>query len=280
MHICLFVLNLRQLESSKRNEKTKQKTKHKKTHTQNTQNQNVVVVWVYIYMFKCQNNNTIQTKQCLLRIVYICRQFDIHTRQTTHLICVCALHVCSSCALFASFFSFFFLFFTKKRNEKREKNLFFWGWNGNGNGFGGRRNAIRKKRRKDYIVFLSFFSNYKSREQRLNLSRSQQQGHSATYNTPFLYLSRMQRIYLLKQFKLWLNSTEMPLVLEHSRDLSYGLWWKKNKHLWVRISSSRRRKISSLSSMDSGLEAFSHNPADGSIAPLAVQPGVYTKCLN
>ena len=44
MHICLFVLNLRQLESSKRNEKTKQKTKHKKTHAQNTQNQNVVVV--------------------------------------------------------------------------------------------------------------------------------------------------------------------------------------------------------------------------------------------
>ena len=153
----LFVCFESETARKQHKKRKKQKTKHKKTHTQNTQNQNVVVVWVYIYMFKCQNNNTIQTKQCLLRIVYICRQFDIHTRQTTHLICVCALHVCSSCALFASFFSFFFLFFTKKRNEKREKNLFFWGWNGNGNGFGGRRNAIRKKRRKDYIVFLSFF---------------------------------------------------------------------------------------------------------------------------
>ena len=27
------------------------------------------------------------------------------------------------------------------------------------------------------------------------------------------------------------------------------------------------------SSVDSDLEAFSHNPADGSFAPLAVQPG-------
>ena len=37
-------------------------------------------------------------------------------------------------------------------------------------------------------------------ERRLNLSRSQQPGHSATYNTPFHYLSRMQRIYPLKQW--------------------------------------------------------------------------------
>jgi hypothetical protein len=32
--------------------------------------------------------------------------------------------------------------------------------------------------------------------------------------------------------------------------------------------------------MDSDLEAFSHNPADGSITPMAFQPGVYTKCLT
>ncbi len=31
-------------------------------------------------------------------------------------------------------------------------------------------------------------------------------------------------------------------------------------------------KITSLSSMDSDLEAFSHNPTDGSFAALAVQP--------
>ena len=31
------------------------------------------------------------------------------------------------------------------------------------------------------------------------------------------------------------------------------------------------KDVSSLSSMDSDLEAFSHNPTDGSFAPLAVQ---------
>ena len=33
-----------------------------------------------------------------------------------------------------------------------------------------------------------------------------------------------------------------------------------------------RGKVTSLSSMDSDLEAFSHNPTDGSFAALAVQP--------
>lgn len=31
---------------------------------------------------------------------------------------------------------------------------------------------------------------------------------------------------------------------------------------------------------DSDLEAFSHNPTDGSFAPLAPQPSTRTKCLN
>ena len=34
------------------------------------------------------------------------------------------------------------------------------------------------------------------------------------------------------------------------------------------------------SSVDSDLEAFSHNPADGSFAPLAFQPSANAKCLN
>ena len=32
--------------------------------------------------------------------------------------------------------------------------------------------------------------------------------------------------------------------------------------------------------MDSDLEAFSRNPADGSFAPLAVKPGANAKCVN
>lgn len=44
-------------------------------------------------------------------------------------------------------------------------------------------------------------------ERRLNLSRSQQLGHSATYNTPFHYLSRLQRIYPLKQWIVVIHRT-------------------------------------------------------------------------
>ena len=38
----------------------------------------------------------------------------------------------------------------------------------------------------------------------------------------------------------------------------------------MRVTSEK--EITSLSSMDSDLEAFSHNPTDGSFAALAVQP--------
>ena len=34
------------------------------------------------------------------------------------------------------------------------------------------------------------------------------------------------------------------------------------------------------SSMDSDLEAFSHNPTHGSFAPLAFQPSAMTNCVN
>lgn len=34
------------------------------------------------------------------------------------------------------------------------------------------------------------------------------------------------------------------------------------------------------SSLDSDLEAFSHNPAHGSFAPLAFQPSAMTNCVN
>ena len=34
------------------------------------------------------------------------------------------------------------------------------------------------------------------------------------------------------------------------------------------------------SGRDSDLEAFSRNPPDGSLAPLAYQPSTYTKCPN
>ena len=41
-----------------------------------------------------------------------------------------------------------------------------------------------------------------------------------------------------------------------------------------------RRAGAPLASLDSDLEAFSHNPAHGSFAPLAFQPSAMTNCVN
>ncbi|KAJ4732694.1 hypothetical protein LUZ62_005404 [Rhynchospora pubera] len=47
--------------------------------------------------------------------------------------------------------------------------------------------------------------------------------------------------------------------------------------LWGR---ERRRALAPVASLDSDLEAFSHNPAHGSFAPLAFQPSAMTNCVN
>ncbi|CAN7088073.1 unnamed protein product, partial [Brassica rapa subsp. narinosa] len=88
----------------------------------------------------------------------------------------------------------------------------------------------------------------------LNLSGSWQQGHSATYNTP-----RSERRF-------------------HRTDLANDtcLWEPK---LLLRVGN-RAVGACVASSPDSDLEAFSHNPAHGSFAPLAFQPSAMTNCAN
>ncbi|CAN7088874.1 unnamed protein product [Brassica rapa subsp. narinosa] len=88
----------------------------------------------------------------------------------------------------------------------------------------------------------------------LNLSGSWQQGHSATYNTP-----RSERRF-------------------HRTDLANNtcLWEPK---LLLRVGN-RAAGACVASSPDSDLEAFSHNPAHGSFAPLAFQPSAMTNCAN
>ncbi|CAN6973738.1 unnamed protein product [Brassica rapa subsp. trilocularis] len=88
----------------------------------------------------------------------------------------------------------------------------------------------------------------------LNLSGSRQQGHSATYNTP-----RSERRF-------------------HRTDLANDtcLWEPK---LLLRVGN-RAAGACVASSPDSDLEAFSHNPAHGSFAPLAFQPSAMTNCAN
>jgi hypothetical protein len=93
---------------------------------------------------------------------------------------------------------------------------------------------------------------------------------------PVPYLSRLQRIYLLQYLELWFSVRPNRLLIgvEVCRNLMM---------LALRLSllaSHRRRWISSLSSMDSDLEAFSHNPTDGSFAALAFQLTACTNYLN
>jgi len=57
------------------------------------------------------------------------------------------------------------------------------------------------------------------------------------------------------------------------------LIWYTSKKLYFDTSLMCRTNIT-VSSTDSGLEAFSHNPADDSFAPLPDQTGANTKYLN
>jgi hypothetical protein len=46
------------------------------------------------------------------------------------------------------------------------------------------------------------------------------------------------------------------------------------------VGRGGRRAEAPVASLDSDLEAFSHNPAHGSFAPLAFQPSAMTNCVN
>ncbi|WZY99695.1 hypothetical protein YC2023_072024 [Brassica napus] len=105
----------------------------------------------------------------------------------------------------------------------------------------------------------------------LNLSGSWQQGHSATYNTP----SRI--LVVCKGFYPPLGGNYNSRWSErrfHRTDLANDtcLWEPK---LLLRVGN-RAAGACVASSPDSDLEAFSHNPAHGSFAPLAFQPSAMT----
>ena len=46
------------------------------------------------------------------------------------------------------------------------------------------------------------------------------------------------------------------------------------------VGRGERRAQATVASLDSDLEAFSHNLTHGSFAPLAFQPSVMTNCVN
>ena len=88
---------------------------------------------------------------------------------------------------------------------------------------------------------------------------------------PRCLLSRLQRISRAQCSKL--------LFINQARGLSPGpvakLYGTGRSYRY-----SRNRAAVLVSGMDSDLEAFSHNPADGSSAPIASQPSAKTNYLN
>ncbi|CAN6989964.1 unnamed protein product [Brassica rapa subsp. trilocularis] len=102
----------------------------------------------------------------------------------------------------------------------------------------------------------------------LNLSGSWQQGHSATYNTPSRFYPPLGGNYNSRQSERRFHRTDL------ANDTC--LWEPK---LLLRVGN-RAAGACVASSPDSDLEAFSHNPAHGSFAPLAFQPSAMTNCAN
>jgi hypothetical protein len=63
-----------------------------------------------------------------------------------------------------------------------------------------------------------------------------------------------------------------------SRGYGYPFYWQSSPLTGSRVTTGEVERAAS--SMDSDLEAFSHNPTHGSFAPLAFQPSAMTNYLN
>ena len=94
-----------------------------------------------------------------------------------------------------------------------------------------------------------------------------------------LYLSRLQRIYLFQYLKLCFSI----LSISHTwgpKECVAILWCWIHRSVPIVILCTSEKVIIVYSSMDSDLEAFSHNPTDGSFAALAFQLTAFTNYLN
>ncbi|KAK8503782.1 hypothetical protein V6N13_108784 [Hibiscus sabdariffa] len=93
---------------------------------------------------------------------------------------------------------------------------------------------------------------------------------------PVAYLSRLQRILPAARWKLRFRAarTTCPTRVLRPRHVPLGA---KGPYCGV---GNRATGACVASSPDSDLEAFSHNPAHGSFAPLAFQPSAMTNCAN
>jgi len=93
---------------------------------------------------------------------------------------------------------------------------------------------------------------------------------------PVAYLSRLQRIQPAARWELYFKAARAarpPRGLSQ-RHVPLGAGWPL-----LRVGK-RAADTGVASGPDSDLEAFSHNPAHGSFAPLAFQPSAMTNCAN
>jgi len=94
-----------------------------------------------------------------------------------------------------------------------------------------------------------------------------------------LYLSRLQRIYLSQYLKLQFSILSTTTTWEAMRvRCNFMMLDVASTSIAIRVTSGK--VIIVYSSMDSDLEAFSHNPTDGSLAALAFQLTAVTNYLN
>ena len=102
-------------------------------------------------------------------------------------------------------------------------------------------------------------------------------GYSTAYNTPFTQ-SRLQWIYTFRYLKLLFGGKEArPLGPCNPEPPGY-VSQTHSRLIRNQLNTGKLNIVAS--SMDSDLEAFSHNPTDGSFAPLACQPRAMTNYPN
>ena len=111
-------------------------------------------------------------------------------------------------------------------------------------------------------------------EPRLTLRRSCQQGHSAPYRTG----SRLRSSAMVLISCDISNWTSTQAGLPPSGDAAGGLLrsWALFYGAYSYPPKSGGAQFIIVSSMDSDLEAFSHNPSDGSFSPLTFQSSEMT----
>ena len=95
---------------------------------------------------------------------------------------------------------------------------------------------------------------------------------------PATYLSRLQRIHLPNRLELPFRAPEAATSAAPGEALDTCSRGRTGAPIISRVTTGEVE--SAASSMDSDLEAFSHNPTHGSFAPLAFQPSAMTNYVN